>query len=64
MRSEKRDADCSPLVENGSLPVENGAMHIDGDNDSEETLSIPQATTTKASKIDEDGFRKYLLAQG
>ncbi|MFL6526073.1 MAG: hypothetical protein ACJ70Q_08020 [Nitrososphaera sp.] len=44
--------------------MENGVMHIDGDNDSEETLSIPQATTTKASKIDEDGFRKYLLAQG
>jgi hypothetical protein len=51
-------------MENSSLPVENRVMHTDGDNDSEETLSIPQATTTKASKINEDGFRKYLIAQG
>ena len=46
LRSEKRDADCSPLMENSSLPVENRVMHTDGDNDSEETLLMPQATTT------------------
>ncbi|MFL6476904.1 MAG: hypothetical protein ACJ70Y_08005 [Nitrososphaera sp.] len=42
----------------------NRVMHTGGDDDSEESLLMLQATTTKGGKIDEDGFRKYLLAQG
>ncbi len=50
----------SPLVENGSLPVENCIMNgCDDDNN----LLLPPAKTTKGSEIDEYGFRQYLLAQ-
>jgi hypothetical protein len=52
--------DGSPLVENGSLSVENIDMHT---GDSEKSLLMLPATTSKASEIDEDGFKQYLLAQ-
>jgi hypothetical protein len=50
----------SPLVENGSLPVENCIMNGCGDNNN---LLLPLAKITKGSEIDEYGFRQYLLAQ-
>jgi hypothetical protein len=60
LRSDKDNAVVSPLIENGSLPVENRIMH--GSN-SDNNLLLLHATTTKGSKIDEDGFKQYLLAQ-
>jgi hypothetical protein len=47
-------------VENGSLPVENSDMRVD---DSEKSLLMLPAAASKASEIDEDGFKQYLLAQ-
>ena len=58
---EKGNADGSPLVENGSLPVENSYTRV---GDSEKSLLMLPAPTGRASKIDADGFKQYLLAQG
>ena len=52
--------DGSPLMENGSLSVENTDMHA---GDSEKSLLMLPATTSRASEIDQDGFKQYLLAQ-
>lgn len=60
MHEDKDNTVVSPLVENGSLPVENCIMNS-GDNDN--NLLLLPAKTTKGSKIDENGFRQYLLAQ-
>lgn len=60
MHEDKDNTVVSPLVENGSLPVENCIMN-GGDNDN--NLLLLPAKTTKGSKIDENGFRQYLLAQ-
>jgi hypothetical protein len=57
---EQGYTDGSPLVENGSLSMENTDMHT---GDSEKSLLMLPATTSKASEIDEDGFKQYLLAQ-
>jgi hypothetical protein len=57
---EKGNADGSPLVENGSLPMENSDMRV---GDSEKSLLMLPAATGRASKIDADGFKQYLLAQ-
>jgi hypothetical protein len=45
-------------VENGSLSAENIDMHT---GDSRKSLLMLPATTSKASEIDEDGFKQYLL---
>jgi hypothetical protein len=58
---EKGNADGSPLVENGSLPIENSDMRV---GDSKKSLSMLPAATGRVSKIDADGFKQYLLAQG
>jgi hypothetical protein len=60
MHEDKDNTVVSPLVENGSLPVENCIMN-GGDNDN--NLLLLPAKTTKGSEIDENGFRQYLLAQ-
>ncbi|HJU96174.1 MAG TPA: hypothetical protein VJ643_09110 [Nitrososphaera sp.] len=57
---EQSYTDGSPFVENGSLPVENTDMHA---GDSEKSLLMLPGTTSKASEIDEEGFKQYLLAQ-
>ena len=57
---EQGYTDGSPLVENGSLSVENTDMQT---GDSEKSLLMLSATTSKASEIDEDDFKQYLLAQ-
>jgi hypothetical protein len=54
------DTVVSPLLGNGSLPVENCIMNgCDDDNN----LLLPPAKTTKGSEIDDDGFKQYLQAQ-
>lgn len=60
MHEDKDNTVVSPLVENGSQPVENCIMN-GGDNDN--NLLLLPAKTTKGSEIDENGFRQYLLAQ-
>ena len=60
LHPEQVYTDGSPLVENGSLSVENIDMHA---GDIEKSLLMLPATTSKASEIDEDGFKQYLLAQ-
>jgi hypothetical protein len=60
MHEDKDNTVVSPLVENGSLPVENCIMN-GGDNDN--NLLLLPAKTTKGSEIEENGFRQYLLAQ-
>jgi hypothetical protein len=57
---EEDDTDGSPLVENGSLPVENSDMCA---GDSEKSLLVLPATLGRASEIDEDRFKQYLPAQ-
>jgi hypothetical protein len=56
MHEDKDNTVVSPLVENGSLPVENSIMN-GGDNDN--NLLLLPAKTTKGSEIDENGFRQY-----
>jgi hypothetical protein len=59
LHSEKDDTVVSPLVENDSPLVENRGMN--GDYKDKNLLLLP--ATTKGSKIDEYGFKQYLLSQ-
>ena len=59
---EKNDTPVvSPLVENGSPLVENNAMHTGGNKNS--PLLSSNIVKRKSSKIEEDRFKQYLLAQ-
>jgi hypothetical protein len=56
LHSDKHNSVVSPLIENGSLPVENHVMHSNSDSDN--NLLLPPATTIEGGKIDEDGFEQ------